>query len=122
MKRRSFLQRLAASSVLTCFPAWGAGSAAPGWRRYSHPNLLDILDDAEAVRRIGHSYRRRYPAHDDVETLGQLLQAEAEHTGRKDPAAWVQADFKHGRVVQVEGWILSVTEARQCALYSFLSP
>jgi hypothetical protein len=30
----------------------------------------------------------------------------------------VQDDFARGRTVNVNGWILSVTEARQCALYS----
>jgi len=32
----------------------------------------------------------------------------------------VRADFAAGRVVVVRGWILSVTEARECALFSLL--
>jgi hypothetical protein len=33
----------------------------------------------------------------------------------------VRGDFAHGRTVIVDGWILSVTEARQCALFSLLA-
>ncbi|CAN0409332.1 unnamed protein product, partial [Laminaria digitata] len=30
----------------------------------------------------------------------------------------VQADFAFGHTIQLNGWILSQTEAQQCALYS----
>jgi F420-0:gamma-glutamyl ligase len=30
----------------------------------------------------------------------------------------VQQDFVDGHVVHVDGWVLSLTEARQCALHS----
>ena len=33
-------------------------------------------------------------------------------------ARLVHDDFDDGRTVVVDGWILSATEARQCALYS----
>jgi hypothetical protein len=32
----------------------------------------------------------------------------------------IQRDFAEGRTVLLDGWVLSVTEARQCALYSLL--
>jgi len=32
----------------------------------------------------------------------------------------IRDDFGAGRTVVVDGWLLSVTEARQCALYSTL--
>jgi hypothetical protein len=35
-------------------------------------------------------------------------------------AALVDGDFAAAHVVVVNGWVLSVTEARQCALYSVL--
>jgi len=34
----------------------------------------------------------------------------------------IRDDFGAGRTVVVDGWLLSVTEARQCALYSTLEP
>jgi hypothetical protein len=30
----------------------------------------------------------------------------------------IQADFAADRTVMLDGWVLSVTEARQCALFS----
>jgi hypothetical protein len=33
-------------------------------------------------------------------------------------AKQVRADFAEGHTVIVDGWLLSTTEARQCALYS----
>jgi hypothetical protein len=33
----------------------------------------------------------------------------------------VTDDFAAGRTAVVDGWVLSVTEARQCALFSLLS-
>jgi hypothetical protein len=33
----------------------------------------------------------------------------------------VEQDFKTGKTVTAGGWVLSVTEARQCALYSILN-
>ena len=36
------------------------------------------------------------------------------------PAEQVRRDFAEGRTVEVQGWVLSVTEARQCALYSLV--
>jgi hypothetical protein len=34
------------------------------------------------------------------------------------PAELVRRDFTEGHTVEVQGWVLSITEARQCALYS----
>jgi hypothetical protein len=36
-------------------------------------------------------------------------------------AAMVRRDFDTGRTVLVNGWVLSATEARQCALFSLLA-
>jgi hypothetical protein len=33
----------------------------------------------------------------------------------------VKQDFESGNTVLVKGWVLSVTEARQCALYSLMN-
>ena len=127
MNRRSFLQQMAASGLLVGLPVFGTMPGSPDWHRYSRPDLLAIIDDADSVREIGRAYRRLFPAHNDVQTLGLMLQAETNRLAlpSKIPAdrlsQCVQADFAHGRTVQIKGWILSITEARQCALFSLLS-
>jgi hypothetical protein len=42
-----------------------------------------------------------------------------------DVAAWeeqIKNDFGTGNVVIIDGWILAITEARQCALFSLTGP
>ena len=39
-----------------------------------------------------------------------------------DIEEFVQADFENGETVVVRGWVLSRTEARQCALFSLTNP
>ena len=107
---------MTASGLMASLPVFVQKPDMPDWHCYSRPDLLDILDDDDAVRAIGHAYRRRFPAHDDAQTLGGMLAEErAERL-----STCVQADFAHGRTIQLNGWILSVTEARQCALYSLM--
>jgi hypothetical protein len=34
----------------------------------------------------------------------------------------IKADFAAGRTITLEGWVISITEARQCALNSIQMP
>jgi hypothetical protein len=66
--------------------------------------------DSAAARAIGAAYLRAYP-HDalaDARAAARLARTEI--------AARVRDDFAAGRVVMLDGWMLSVTEARLCAL------
>ena len=62
-----------------------------------------------ASRAIGAAYLRAHPR----DTLADA------HTAARLPrphlAARVREDFAAGRVVMLDGWMLSVTEARLCA-------
>ena len=117
---------MAASGLMAGLPVFTKKPGAPDWHPYSRPGLLAMLDNADAVREIGRAYRKRFPAHDDVQTLGRMLEAEIHRpvlsgeTPGEQLAKHVQADFAQGRIIQLNGWILSITEARQCALYSLL--
>ena len=88
------------------------------------PHLLGVLGSDEAVCDIGRSYRALVPGEDDAGVLRTALASPPPADAADDPAQWVAArirqDFSEGLTVTVEGWILSVTEARQCALYSLL--
>ncbi len=81
-------------------------------------------DRADAVRAIGEAYLRQLGR----DTTRDSLVASARGTlqlidrSRDQPGAIralvdaVRDDFEHGRSVQLEGWILSRTEAEICAL------
>lgn len=114
MERRSFLQSLGA---LVCLPADGRvpPRPPPDWPVLARPQLLMLLGP-EAVRELGMQYRTLVPQEDNRDLLRSTLHAQ----WHRSSAATIQRDFEAGRTVLLRGWILSVTEARQCALFSIL--
>jgi len=111
MHRRDFLQTLGAFALLPIDAVRALDSHS-----LARPQLLALLGP-EAVRELGIRYRAATPGEDDRDVLRSTLAAGL----RPSIAATVQRDFEMGRTVLVRGWILSVTEARQCALFSLTS-
>lgn len=88
--------------------------------------LLDMLGP-ERVRDLGVRYRAAVPTERTAPALRAAISG-PEPQGLRLP--WlsgsslrqrVRDDFAAGRTVIVNGWVLSATEARQCALYSLAS-
>lgn len=98
MKRRKFILLSVGAAGAAALPA----GCQPG---QAMPEMLSSLTDKATLRQIGRAYLQQYPA---------------EKSQLKDLArnASVQDDFAKGNIVVVKGWVLSVTEARQCALLS----
>jgi hypothetical protein len=131
MHRRLFLRLTAlgaAAATLTSTSGCDAGADpadADVTRALARPDLLDVLG-AEQVRVIGAGYRRMVPAEGSAEALYSAIHgrhpllARVLGAPRVVPAELVRRDFAEGRTVEVQGWVLSVTEARQCALYSLV--
>jgi len=89
-----------------------------------HPGLLAALGP-DAVRNLGQRYRESVPSESDAPRLEAAIRSSRPWTARVGAAHapladQVRDDFDAGRTVVVDGWLLSVTEARQCALYSAL--
>ena len=87
-----------------------------------HPEILDVLGPS-ATRAIGLRYREQTPSERDAASLRAGIAGSGswwsfDERSRDGIARRVRADFERGRTVTVLGWVLSVTEARQCALYS----
>ena len=123
--RRDFLRRSAAGAV--ALAAVGCGTrAAEDDRALARPEILTALGPGP-VRAIGTQYRALTPAERDAAALRQAIHASRPWRARlfggagPSPAALVRDDFANGHVVVIDGWVLSVTEARQCALFSILS-
>lgn len=118
--RRRFLALGAVVAAGVVAPACDAGDT----RSLSRPDLLAALGP-DAVRRLGRRYRESLPRERDASRLEAAIRASRPWTARlgvaHSPIAdQVREDFEAGRTVVVDGWLLSVTEARQCALYSAL--
>ena len=122
MQRRSFIT-IASATLLAGF-ADGC-RAGPGYDEPSltRPELLEALG-ADGVRAIGARYRATHPDERDASSIRDAILSSrpwrARLAGMATPtlADLVREDFVSGRTVVVNGWLLSATEARQCALFS----
>jgi len=129
MNRRQFLGLSATSALFAGLTgsACGAGThAAFDLDALARPDLLSILGP-DAVRAIGLHYRRLVPGENQVPALHGAILATRPWPSRvpwpvgPSIADMVHDDFAAGRTIVVQGWVLSVTEARQSALFSLLS-
>jgi hypothetical protein len=122
MERRRFLGLIGGTAVAARSVACGA---SPDLQQsaLARPYLLDALG-AERVRALGVRYREMMPAERDAASLRDAIRRSLPMTARLSGdgpsplARLVHDDFDGGRTVVVDGWILSATEARQCALFS----
>jgi hypothetical protein len=125
ISRRRTLAAIAACSAL---PA-GMG-ARPGAGFWSLAALTGVLPSQSSARAVGRAYLAAHPEDADPARLLHLLE-EVPPVGRAlarrhaDPRAIASAvgeavrdDFVARRTVKLEGWVLSQTEARLCALCS----
>jgi len=92
--------------------------------------LRALVPAADSARLIGRAYLAGYPDESgDDATLARLILADPggdprvplpsdTQRLRETIAARVREDFRQGRTARVEGWILSRTEARLCALWA----
>lgn len=88
--------------------------------------LLDVFSDPESAYGVGVAYFAVRPSERDLSALLQRLlgssnldEALVDHDAGRwalKLAARSKRDFEQLRVVQVDGWVLSRTEARLCAL------
>jgi hypothetical protein len=130
LDRRRFLQLtaggLAASLASLGSSACGRESGEDDERALAQPGLIEMLG-AERVRRIGERYRSTVPSENSRAALRAAI-AQSRRSGfllrrlrHRSIEQQVRDDFAAGRTVVVDGWVLSATEARQCALFSLLS-
>jgi hypothetical protein len=113
MHRRDFVLLSTTGLAAACLAApaaWAAPSA------YSRPGLLDLLRDDEQVRQIGRRYLELHPTEARSAILERRL-AQILRSGR-DFESCIRNEFACRETVQLNGWILARTEARQCALFA----
>jgi hypothetical protein len=127
MKRRRFLELTSLGALAASLPfvrRSGAAGSVPA--AAAEPALLGVFGDRGTIRRIGALYRRTHPFEDDANVLyAAIVGDQAAGSGPQQIRATldrrIRDEFDRGRTVQVDGWILARTEARQCALYDILS-
>ena len=116
LDRRRFLQGTAIGVIAAVAEPACAGDRSDV---IDHPQLLDLLGP-ERVRELGTHYRAATPAENSAEALSAAI-SKRPSSRFPLPASrsnQIREDFEDGRTVLVDGWVLSVTEARQAALFS----
>jgi len=88
------------------------------------PKSLSYIWDRDTIISVGTNYRKQLPEENNEKSLIKLL---SDNTNDDISAIEVlkkeiKNDFEKGNTVMINGWILSVTEARQCALFSIIQP
>jgi len=130
MERRNFLIGIAAVAAASAIPIINYRCSHLLPEGYlMRPLVLAHFCDRITIRDIGLRYRDQVPEENERETLEDLLLTN--NDGRKvDPksnntviseflVSKIDQEFKNGQIVIENGWVLSETEARQCALFSF---
>ncbi len=87
------------------------------------PEALTSIWDTETIRGIGSQYLKQWPEENSVTFLKNNLDDLALKSSDSDMAIGltIEEDFKKGYTVNIDGWILARTEARQCALYYLIT-
>ena len=126
MKRRIFVKLAVATTASLYLPGLGCNSRDSSLKHVlSQPDELQHICDAETIRAIGKAYQKLAPK-ENTETLAKLLAANIHDQSSSPDQALVASilkkkvreDFLENRTIVVDGWVLSVTEARQCALFA----
>jgi hypothetical protein len=126
MERRTFVRLSAYTAMALTLPMVDSCSSGSTEKATSQPLFFSHLVDAGTIKETGKTYRKVTPAEDNKATLTELL------IGKNNPQAdsktiqsllddHVKQDFTTGKTIMIKGWVLSITEARQCALYSILN-
>jgi len=129
MKRRSFIiGSFLCLAGAGAFPFMQWVRSATKTNALARPQFLSQLCDSNTIRSLGRAYLKLRPNEIKEEVLLKDLLPEG---FRKDfpenkevtiaefqIEKRIKYDFDTGNIVVVQGWVLSVTEARQCAYFS----
>ncbi len=126
MIRRSFLDKTAFAAAIVV-----AGGIVK-WRVFSpkkltlaSPLMLSGFCDEATLRDLGRKYLAQVPGERSAKILFSRLAADGARRGADEPdenegaseaASQAEQDFRTKKILIIDGWIISQTEARQCAL------
>ncbi len=124
MERRLFVKLSAFTAMALTLPLASGCRKGPKEMAVAQPLLFSHIVDSKTINEAGLAYRKTHPSEDSKERLSQLLLSKKM---RLDPDEIeikldekVVADFKQGNTLILKGWVMAITEARQCALYSII--
>lgn len=124
MERRAFVRLSAYTALALSMPLLDSCSR-PEDNPLAVPLFFSHIADVKTINEAGLAYRKTTKAEDDRTVLAKLLSGNNAPNDKKAIRAalddQVKQDFQTNKIVTVSGWVLSITEARQCALFSILN-
>lgn len=131
MNRRQFIQFSYFFTSILAFSSLNCNNANEKDELLHKPEMLSEICSEEVILEIGLQYRRQTNIGKDendwknrilINLLGTKLLSDVSTSNlNKIILAKVQKDFEVGNYKIINGWIISETEAMQCALFSFSS-
>jgi tRNA pseudouridine-54 N-methylase len=129
MKRRTFIYTGIGITALLGLGDLFLLNYESKWKKqpFLYPLILSNILDEECLRIVGNSYRVMRPDENSKAKLLNAITSEMQtiHGKTNDISNQameiekiVEKDFKSERLIVIKGWVLSETEARQCALLS----
>ena len=122
MKRRKFILLSGLGVSAIAIPTWYYKFNIPeDDQLLTEPELLSYIWDDAAIIEIGEIYRKQFS---DENSEPKLMKHLSEYKSTETTTITevlqqqITDDYNKGNTVMVNGWILSRTEARQCALFS----
>jgi hypothetical protein len=89
----------------------------------SRPESLALFCEDDALVLMGKQYLELYPQEQDVSLLISLINSSQycqEQTLRRELQDNTRRDFEFNQTMILDGWVISRTEARQCALFTLM--
>ena len=118
MKRRKFIGLLGLGLFILTVISWIFSSKNKKPEKYTTgPDELSKVCSQEKIIEIGIEYRQ-LSGENNKETLQNLLAYDPAISAKNFFEEKVRSDFENNNTILIQGWLLSITEARQCALLS----
>ena len=117
-----------AGSAALLFPFFSCRNEHTKYYVLSKPRFLSNILDSVTISSIGLAYQKKFPSENNKNVLATKMLIDRQ--GRPLPFSadtntihatldeYIRDDFEQGRIVILNGWILSQTEARQCAFFA----
>lgn len=124
MKRKKFIALAAVSAAAVPLAYYSYQKSKKVYNQVNFPAMLAQFCTAEELKGIGNAYLQTVPEEKDAEKLKSLLLAGItattvnsnnadEHLNKK-----TEDDFLKQNIKVLNLWVVTHTEARQCALFS----
>ena len=125
MKRRTFLASSTVVLASLTLPACEYLTPLEYDPIIAEPRELSFIWDTENILKIGEMYLKQFPKEASERNLVNLILSNItldKNALKNSTLQKIEQDYASGSIVMIDGWLLSVTEARQCALLSLINP